>query len=379
MSETETLTRTSSKHVGGRRGIVAVRGAFAALLIVVILLVPVYLDAFWLQLGFAIIALAVGAIGLNLLTGTTGLLSMGHPFFMAIGALGYVVLSSPPTASSEGALVGLGMPPVIGMIGGVLLAGICGLLFSPISARLRGIYLGVASLALVLIGVHILNTAVALSGGFNGRPAPPFELFGLRFDYSDTPVVVLGVPFGRLEWLWYLGLVILALAWWFARNVLRSRTGRAMRLIADSEIAASVMGVPVTAYKGKVFLMSSLYAGMAGVLYALSIGSIAPQSFGMDLSLQYFAMIVIGGMGSVPGAIAGAAFVISLPLIVQSAAGVLPFISNDPGGVNAAQFAKYIYGAAIIAVLIFKPSGLAGLWRSTSAWIRRRLSHSTTN
>ncbi|SDQ67818.1 amino acid/amide ABC transporter membrane protein 2, HAAT family [Arthrobacter crystallopoietes] len=339
---------------------------------VVLLIAPLYVSAFWLQLGFTISALAVGAIGLNLLTGTTGQLSLAHPFFMGVGALAYVVLSGESQETSLGPIIGLGLPPLLGMIGGVLLAGLAGLLFSPVSARLQGIYLGVSSLALVFIGLHVLNTVSPLSGGFNGRSTPAFEVLGLRFDHSDNPVTILGVPFGRAELLWYLGIVLLVLAYWFARNLLKSRPGRAMKLVADSQLAASVMGVPVMQYKGKVFFASSVYAGLAGVMYALAIGSIAPQSFGMDLSMQFLAMIVIGGLGSVGGAIAGAAFVTSLPLVIQNLSEYIPFVSNSPGGMSASHLASYIYGAAVILVLIFKPSGLAGIWESAVRLTKRR-------
>src|SRR3712207_4250947 len=109
---------------------------------------------------------------------------------------------------------------------------------------------------------------------------------------------VLGVPFREAERLWYLGLVLALAAYWFARNLLRSRPGRALETLRDSEVAASVMGVNVQRYKGRVFLVSSMYAGLSGVMYALSIGSIAPESFGLELSILYLAMIVLGGLGS---------------------------------------------------------------------------------
>ena len=372
MSNSTLVRPRPATSTRGDRGPRLWQTGLLAVAAVVLLLVPIYLGTFWLQLGFSIFAVAVGAIGLNLLTGTTGQLSLAHPFFMAVGALTYVVLAGETSETSGGTVIGLGLPPLVGMVGAVFLSGVCGLAFSPVSGRLRGIYLGMASLALVFIGQHVLNTAVPLSGGFNGRPTPPFELFGLKFDYSDSPVVILGVPFGRLEWLWYLGLVLLAAAFLFARNLLRSRPGRAMKLVADSELAASVMGVPVMAYKGKVFFLSSIYAGLAGVMYALSIGSIAPQSFAMDLSMQFLAMIVIGGMGSVGGAVAGAAFVMSLPLVIQNFSAYIPFLSTDSGGITAAHLAKYIYGAAVIAVLLFKPSGLSGIWQSAVETYRRK-------
>ena len=134
------------------------------------------------------------------------------------------------------------------------------------------------------------------------------------------------------------------------------------------------MGVDVRAYKAKAFLVSSMYAGLAGVLYALSIGSVAPESFGLVLSVQFLAMIVLGGLGSVWGSIMGATFVSALPLVFQEYAGSLPFIV-EPGepGIVASQAAAFLYGLAIILVVLFEPGGLAGLARR----LRRRPSRAS--
>ncbi len=196
-------------------------------------------------------------------------------------------------------------------------------------------------------------------------PGPFFSVLGFSFEGNDSPpLTVLGVPFAQAERLWYLGLVLSIAACWFAANLLRSRPGRALQTLRDSEVAASVMGVDVRDYKAKAFLISSMYAGLAGVLYALSIGSVAPESFGLVLSVQFLAMIVLGGLGSVWGSILGATFVSALPLVFQQYAGSLPFIV-DPGqpGIGASQAAAFLYGAAIILVICFEPAGLAGLAR----------------
>ena len=214
------------------------------------------------------------------------------------------------------------------MIVGVLAAGLAGLIFSPVAARLRGIYLGVASLALVFIGIHVLNAWTSVTGGFNGRTAPEFSLFGFTFGNRDPELFVLGVPFREAERLWYLGLVLALAAYLFARNLLRSRPGRALQTLRDSEVAAAVMGVNVQGYKARVFLVSSMYAGLAGVMYALSIGSIAPESFGLEMSILYLAMIVLGGLGSVNGAVLGAIFVTALPLVFQRYADIIPFVGE---------------------------------------------------
>ena len=375
MSETTTTdrapeapTRGPSSSGAGRAGRTVKIVALLAL-VVVLLVMPLYVQEFWLRTGFAVFGAIIGALGLNLLVGTTGQLSLAHAFFLAVGAVTYTYVSGEPggTANSYG---GLELSPVLGMVLGVVAAGVAGLIFSPIAARLRGIYLGIASLGLVFIGDHILNTWSSVTGGFNGRLVPYFSLFGFEFsDLENPPLTVLGVPFGQAERLWYLGLALCVAASWFAANLIRSRPGRALQTLRDSEVAASVMGVDVRAYKARAFLVSSMYAGMAGVLYGLSIGSVAPDSFGLTLSVQFLAMIVLGGLGSVAGSILGATFVSALPLLFQQYAGSLPFIVN-PGesGVVASQAAAFLYGAAIILVVRFEPGGLVGLARR----VRRR-------
>lgn len=374
MSETASLDVPQAPPADGSRRLAAnasrpsgagrvVRIVLLLALAAVLLVLPLYVDEFWLRTGFAASAAVVGAIGLNLLVGTTGQLSLAHAFFLAVGAVTYVFVSGAPGGSAT-KIDGLQLPPLLGMVLGVLAAGLAGLLFSPVAARLRGIYLGVASLGLVFIGQHLLNTATPITGGFNGRTAPKFSLFGFSFSDSSPDLFVAGVPFGEVERLWYLGLVAALLAYLFARNLLRSRTGRALQTLRDSEVAAAVMGVNVQGYKARVFLVSSMYAGLAGVLYALSIGSIAPESFGLDLSVLYLAMIVLGGLGSVGGAVVGAVFVSALPLVFQQYAGSLPFVSEPgQGGINAGQAARLLYGLAIVLVVLFEPAGLAGLAR----------------
>jgi branched-chain amino acid transport system permease protein len=330
--------------------------------LVVLLLVPFYVEEFWLRTGFAVFGAVVGAIGLNLLVGTTGQLSLAHAFFLAVGAISYVFVSGESGGIGIAQLSGLGLPPVIGMVVGVLLAGLAGLLFSPIAARLRGIYLGVASLGLVFIGQHVLNSWTSVTGGFNGRSAPDFSLFGFTFANRDPLLFIAGVEFREAERLWYLGLFLALAAALFAHNLLRSRPGRALQTLRDSEVAASVMGVDVQRYKGRVFLVSSMYAGLSGVMYALSIGSVAPESFGLEVSIQYLAMIVLGGLGSVGGAALGAVFVSALPLVFQRYADALPFVSGvGEGGLAAGEAARFLYGAAIVLVILFEPAGLAGL------------------
>ncbi|WP_447041197.1 branched-chain amino acid ABC transporter permease [Streptomyces sp. DSM 118878] len=322
----------------------------------VLLAMPFYLDRFWLQAGLFAMAAAIGAIGINLLTGATGQLSMGHAFFLAIGAYGYCVLAG----DGGDGLTGLSLPTWLAAVLAVALAGVAGGIFSPIAGRLRGAYLGIATLALIFIGQHVLFNAHDLTGGSNGRDVPPLNLFGLTFD--DSEAVVAAVPFGSAEKLWYAGLVALLACGLFARGVLRGRPGRAMNAIRDHRVAAGVIGVPVARYRAGVFVLSSMYAGLAGVLLALVFQRTVPDYFGMTLSLEYLAMIVIGGLGSVSGAVAGAALVSLLPQLLTRYSDALPLVSAPgSGGVSPGEASRYLYGAAVVAVVLFLPGGLVRL------------------
>nr|WP_206440045.1 branched-chain amino acid ABC transporter permease [Streptomyces scabichelini] len=324
---------------------------------VLLLALPFYLERFWLQAGLFAMAAAIGAIGLNLLTGSTGQLSMGHAFFLAVGAYGYCVFAADGNAEGSAGLTGLGLPTWLAAVLAVLVAGVAGGLFSPIAGRLRGAYLGIATLALIFIGQHVLFNARDLTGGFNGRDVPPLSLFGLTFD--DSELVVANVPFGSAEKLWYAGLVLLLGCGLFARGVLRGRPGRAMNAIRDHRIAAGVIGVPVARYRAAVFVLSSMYAGLAGVLLALVFQRTVPDYFGITLSLEYLAMIVIGGLGSVSGAVLGAAFVSLLPQLLTRYSDALPLVSAPgTGGIAPGEASRYLYGAAVVAVVLFLPGGL---------------------
>lgn len=340
--------RTGAGRLRGPRPYLWAAGA------VLLLALPFYLDRFWLQAGLFAMAAAIGAIGINLLTGATGQLSMGHAFFLAIGAYGYCAFAG----DGGDGLTGLSLPTGLAAVLAVAVAGLAGGLFSPIAGRLHGAYLGIATLALIFIGQHVLFNAHDLTGGSNGRDVPPLDLFGLTFD--EREVVIAAVPFGSAEKLWYAGLVLLLGCGLFARGVLRGRPGRALNAIRDHRVAAGVMGVPVARYRAGVFVLSSMYAGLAGVLLALVFQRTVPDYFGMTLSLEYLAMIVIGGLGSVAGAVAGAALVSLLPQLLGRYSEALPLVSAPgTGGISPGEASRYLYGAAVVAVVLFLPGGLA--------------------
>ncbi|WP_329447674.1 branched-chain amino acid ABC transporter permease [Streptomyces sp. NBC_01426] len=365
MSDTRSPVRPAEAAPPGaaaRPRPLAARNVSVAAAVPVLLALPFYLDPFWLQAGLFAIAAAIGAIGLNLLTGATGQLSMGHAFFLAVGAYGYCALAGDGGTADGHTLVGLGLPSWFAAVLAVVLAGAAGGLFSPIAGRLRGAYLGIATLALIFIGQHVLFNATGLTGGFNGRAVEPLSLLGFTFD--DTETVIAAVPFHSAEKLWYVALAALLGGALFARGVLRGRPGRAMNALRDHSTAAGVMGVAVARYRAAVFVLSSMYAGLAGVLLALVFQRTVPDHFGMVLSLEYLAMIVIGGLGTVAGAVVGAVFVSLLPQLLTRYGDALPLVSSPgSGGVSPGEASRYLYGAAVVVVVLFLPGGLTGLAR----------------
>ncbi|MFG2613953.1 branched-chain amino acid ABC transporter permease [Streptomyces anulatus] len=338
--------------------------AFAGCLL--LLAPPLYLSAFWLQTGLFAMVAVISAIGLNLLVGTAGQLSLGHAFFLAVGAYGYTWLADDGPRSGTSELSGVGLPPLLAFVAAIVLAGIAGAGFSPLSGRLRGMYLGVATLALIFFGHHAMLNADSYTGGFNGRTVPEMEILGLSLGDADDGLSVLGVPFGGLERLWYFGLVLVAVAVLAARNLLRGRPGRALGALRDSEVAAAVMGVPAKRYRAAAFTVSSMYAGAAGALLALASQRVVPDYFSLMLSMDMLAMIVIGGLGSVAGAAAGAVFVSVLPQLLAHYSGDLPLVvaagSSEPG-LGSADAARFLYGVALVLTLVFAPAGLVGLRR----------------
>ncbi|MFI9835921.1 branched-chain amino acid ABC transporter permease [Nonomuraea sp. NPDC051941] len=299
-------------------------------------------------------ALAIGAIGLNIVTGYAGQVSLGHAFFVAIGAYTAAAVSGPV----DGERIGFGLAEIwIWLPAAGLVAAVAGVLVAPLATRLRGLYLAVVTLGLVFLGEHVFKEWQDLTGGPGvGREAAVPQLFGVRLD-QDGP---LGTREQSLYVLMLALLVVFALA---ARNLARSRVGRAFAAIRDRDIAAEVIGVPLTRYKVLAFGISSFYAGCAGgLLYTIS-GYVEPGSFSLLLSVQFIAMVLIGGVATVSGSIAGALFISLLQPLTRALPALVPFVSADTTLTpNVFQVETVLYGLLIVVFLIFEPRGLFGLW-----------------
>src|SRR5262249_41952719 len=277
------------------------------------------------------------------------------------------VLAGP---TGDPALVGFGLPPVVALLGAVAASALLGLAFAPVAGRLRGIYLGVASLSLVFIGLYLGQSRSELAGTTaRGRDPAPFSLFGFSFGRPDPPLTVAGVPLCTTGRVWYLFLALTAVSWLLARAAVRGRPGRAWRAVRDNEAAASVLGVSVVRAKAGAFAVSSGYAGLAGAMTVLWFEILKPDeseygTYGINISIAVLAMVMVGGRGSVGGAVLGAAVVFGLPQVlplVTTGSGLLT--GTGGGAVTPIILTQFIYGAAIVAVVIFEPGGLAALGR----------------
>jgi branched-chain amino acid transport system permease protein len=340
-------------------------GGLAALAV----LAPFLIDTAWIGIAVFALCAGIGAMALNLLVGTSGQLSLAQPFFLVVGAYAYVLFASPSVAgvaSQSAGAKGFNLPTLVAALLAIVLAGVCGLMFSPISSRLSGIYLGVASLALVFLGQHVVQSATNVTGGFTGRDVPPLNVFGMRLVDTPTDPTFLGHAFGKLERLYLVCLIALVAVAWIVRNIVRGRPGLALQALRDNSVSASVMGVDVRRYKAMAFGVSGMIAGAAGVLLAQGFGHIVPDNWDFDLAILYLAMIVIGGMGSVGGSVMGAFFVTLLPFLLNRYADKIPGLitgTKTGGWATPGQLAAYIFGFFIVGLLLFEPGGLAAVFR----------------
>jgi branched-chain amino acid transport system permease protein len=316
---------------------------------------------FWLVLATLVLITSVGALGLNLLSGFAGQISLGHAFFLGIGAFIGATVATPATTTLSGVQFwGLGWPWWAGVIAGGSAAALVGIAVAPAAVRLRGLYLSLVTLGLVFLG-EWLFTAPALepvTGAARGRPSAPVSF--------NIPLLS---GLDNSESLYFAALIVAAIAFLAGKNMARSRLGRAFQATRDRDIAAEVIGVNVTWAKVTAFGVSSFMAGAAGALLGVFLGNPLGANFGgaagVLISIEYIAMVVIGGIGTILGAALGALFVVALPELVGFMAqhGWLPFVAETGGGsFDEAAFSTILFGIFIIVFLIFEPLGLFGIW-----------------
>jgi branched-chain amino acid transport system permease protein len=301
--------------------------------------VPFICHAYTLYIVNTIGIYSIAAIGLNLLIGYTGQISLGHGAFFGVGAYSGAILSTKA-----------GVPFIIAVPAAGLITAITGMIFGTPSIRLKHLYLCIATLASQFILGYVFVQWEGMTGGAAGISIPAASLFGLDLGSDRNFFFVIFFCFSIMTWM--------------AVNFTRTRYGRAFIAIRDNDQAAEGMGIPIFLYKLLAFAISSFYAGFAGALFAFYMISITPEPFGIWLSIEYIAMIIIGGLGSIPGSVFGTVFIITLSEVLSRVTVYLMNISPSIGGaITIAPLREFIYGLAIILFIIFEPKGLAEVWR----------------
>ncbi|MCI3206737.1 MULTISPECIES: branched-chain amino acid ABC transporter permease [Pandoraea] len=327
------------------------RFAVSALLVVAFGVLPWIASEYWLTailVPFLVFSLA--ALGLNLLTGYAGQLSLGTAAFMAVGAY----------ASYNFQLRIEGMPILASFALGGVCAALVGIAFGLPSLRIKGFYLAVATLAAQFFVLWVLTKFPWLSNNSSSGviTAQKISVFGVDV---DTPV---------RKYLFVLGVVtVMAL---IAKNLVRSHIGRAWMAVRDMDVAAEVIGIPLMRVKLLAFAVSSFYCGVAGALYAYCyLGSVEPDGFSLDLSFRILFMIIIGGVGSILGSFLGAAFILLLPILLDSTLPTIATFLHLPfTNATVSHIQMMVFGGLIIFFLIVEPHGLARLWQIAKEKLR---------
>ena len=300
-----------------------------------LLLFPFMASDYWLYLACLVSINVAGATGLNILTGYTGLVSLGQAAFMGLGAYTVAIVQAR-----------WGTPVLFNLLAGGLVAMLGGIVVGLPSLRVKGLYLAIATIAASFIA-HFLFANLRLTGGTPGLTLQPATVFGVALDTSF-----------RLYWVIVPVTLLMLLG---AANLFRTRIGRAFIAIRDRDISAEVLGIPLLRYKLLSFGLSSFYAGVAGGLWAYFFRVVTPESFPLLMSIFFLAAIIVGGMGSSLGGILGAVFLTMGPELLKLIVDLLP------GGSELAVFLSpvrtMVFGLLIIVFLVFEPQGLAQMWR----------------
>ncbi|HZT48168.1 MAG TPA: branched-chain amino acid ABC transporter permease [Hyphomicrobiaceae bacterium] len=319
-----------------------------AILVLFAAVFPLTLGDYYLSIINLVLIAVVGALGLNILVGYTGQISVGHAAFMSVGAY--------TAANLE---VHLHLPFWVTLPAGGLMAAFIGALVGIPSLRIKGLYLAIATLASQLIIEWVINHTPAISGGAQASiEVPRPTLWGHEFKTQGD--------------LYFFLLFFAVLAVVATMNLVRSRIGRAFVAIRDQDIAAEIIGINIFRYKLLSFAISSFYAGVCGVLYTYYFGIANYEAFQIVVSIDYLAMIIIGGLGSVLGSVLGAVFVTMLPIVIRLIVEAFGSYIWDPGALSAvaASMRLVIFGLLIIFFLVVEPEGLSRLWRNIRNYFR---------
>ncbi|HEU0156014.1 MAG TPA: branched-chain amino acid ABC transporter permease [Stellaceae bacterium] len=324
------------------------RWTVAALLAVFVLVIPLVLTPYLVTILNLVLIATVGALGLNILVGYTGQVSIGHGAFMSVGAY-----------TAANLIVRTGAPFWIAVPAGGLMAALVGGIVGIPSLRIKGLYLAIATLAAQFIIEWLINHVTWISGGIESSIQVP-------------PPVVFGIKLESQRQLYFFLLFFAVLAIVATMNLMRSRVGRAFVAIRDQDIAAEIIGINAFRYKLQSFAISSFYAGVTGVLYTYYLGIANYEQFQIDVSIDYLAMVIIGGLGSILGSVFGAVFITVLPIVTRLFLTHFGnfFFSQATIANMVSDLRLILFGVLIIFFLVVEPEGLARLWRNVVNYFR---------
>jgi branched-chain amino acid transport system permease protein len=308
--------------------------------VVAALMVPLVASNYVLSILIQIGYYGIAALGLNILVGSTGQISLGHAAFFGFGAFASAWLNNK-----------FGIPVLLAIPLAGVMTTLLGLLFGIPAGRLKGLYLAIATFASQFILEDFFSRANWFTGGSSGAQA--------------NPINVLGYEISGDRGFFYVVLFFLVIMFLLGTNLLRTRDGRAFVAVRDHYLSAEVMGINLTKYRILSFGISSFYAGVGGALYGHYLGFVSAEGFTILLSIQFLGMIIIGGMGSVMGTLMGTAFMVLLPEATEATVSTIKHFTGDiPALTSALAYLKEAaIGLAIVLFLIFEPDGLVHRWR----------------
>lgn len=313
-------------------------------LVVALIVAPYLLSAYLLSHLTVILFTLVGALGLTVLTGFTGQISLGHVGFLVLGAYSYAI-----------GVTRFGMPPLLALLMSAIVPALAGLLVGIPSLRLKGLYLAITTLAFSFI----VNAAIMAGGDFTGAGR------GIMIQRPE----ILGFSLQSDQALYWFCLLIAVLALFATLNLRRTRAGRAMIAIRDNDIAAQAMGINLWRYKLTAFVIASSMTGIAGALMAMYVSFVTVEGFPFLLSIEALAILVVGGLGSVLGTVLGTVFIVLLPEVTTVLFSFVGGALTDLMTTSAHEIKSMLYGIAIIAFLRLDPRGLYGMWHDLRhAW-----------
>jgi branched-chain amino acid transport system permease protein len=313
---------------------------FAAALLVI----PPFLSDYYVFFLSLVLVAVIGCHGLNILLGYTGQISLGHAAFLGVGGYTYSFLAMVHHWPFWAAI------PASGLVA----AGV-GLIIGIPSLRIKGIYLGVATIAFQFIADYMYFHWESFSGGPQGRIVEAPKLFGVALT-------------SRISF-YYICLILAVFLLWGAKNLMRSKYGRCLMAVRDNDVSAEAIGVPVFKYKLMAFCISSFYAGVAGALFVIHLRNVYPEFFLLNVSIEYVAMVIVGGAGSIIGTIFGAIFIVLIPELLTNVVRLIAQITQNPEvTVVMAPLRLVVHGLLIILFILIEPAGLAGIWRKISSY-----------